>query len=300
MKQNFLNSTKRLKQDFVDYFSSKGYSYQTNQSIVPSDKHNLLFVNAGIVTMIDNIEGLEQGKMISIQGCLRLSGKHNDLNSIGESYSHHTYFEMAGHFVWGEKNLIFTLRDAIEFLNTQGLSSEQLFLTYHPDHQWIKENKTSIPHCDWREDSSNEWSAGEYGYHGYCVEIYLKSQYNAKNFDLEIWNCVYVDRYVTQEGVVKSLKQPYLDSGLGLSRLESIINKTYNSYLNLDMKLIVNLVTSFFPKLSPVLRKIVADHFKSIFYIFQEKVTLGHNERGYILKKLIQARKYLKIVKSKN
>lgn len=273
-----------LKRAYADFFIGKGYTKFAHRSIVEGDNKELLFVNAGIVPMQKVIEGSPDGRYFSMQGCLRLSGKHNDLTEIGGSVRHHTYFEMAGHFLWGKDQelIVDGINSALGFLSSVGIERSRLFITYHPQHSAFLAvaQEFGLPA---RVDEENVWSAGEYGYTGHCVEIYYTAD---SGYELELWNCVFVDRYRAEDGSTAPCEKPFLDSGMGIARLLSVLSGHFDTYLNEDIKELGALLGNH--TLPEHCLRVFTDNMRSVVIILNEGVLPGPRGRGYVLRKLLR------------
>lgn len=282
---------------FLGFMFQKGYlvvpSYNLTQGATDT---GLLFVNAGIIPVKHLMNGSKVLKFASCQGCVRVSGKHNDVNEIGFSDRHHTYFEMLGHFCTKECDPREVLLDALNFLTLQGIPYDRLRLRYHLEAENLRkvvfELSNELGTLTPVEDVSNEWSAGEVGYLGYCVEI----DYKFDSIELEIWNLVFVDRDRDEAGNVRDIGTLFLDSGMGVSRLCSVIRhvkgevEEIDTYLNDDLtglsRLSSELLSECKPKREMV--RVLVDHLRCCVVMLFNNVQPSNVSHGYVLRKLLR------------
>jgi alanyl-tRNA synthetase len=227
-----------IRQKFLDYFNSKGHEVVASSSLVPSNDPTLLFTNAGMVQFKDLFLGAEQRsykRATSSQRCVRAGGKHNDLENVGYTARHHTFFEMLGNFSFGD----YFKRDAIhyawEFLTVElGLPKDKLWVTVFRDDDeaaeiWVKDIGVSADRVTRLGEKSNFWAMGDTGPCGPCTEIFFDhgdevaggppgSPDEDGDRYIEIWNLVFMqfDRQV--DGVLVPLPKPSVDTGMGLER----------------------------------------------------------------------------------
>jgi alanyl-tRNA synthetase len=302
-----MTSYSLLKNKFFEFFTCKGYQHLPSSHLILDDPH-LLFTVAGMVQFKDiflrNIPKTHD-RVITVQKCLRVGGKHNDLDNVGFTKRHNTFFEMMGHFAfyddgYSKFNII---KDAVDFLVSVGLSMEKMWVTI--DHQddecyeiWsqiIDKNKII------REPSGeNFWSMGEEGPCGFCTEILYDRQYN-HDYDeinhgdvlkdgerfLEVWNIVFMTKIRTQ-GVIKDTPGLSIDTGMGLERLLSIIENVDTNFETSVFTPIINAMKVFIPHGPDYIYKICADHLRSAVFLLAEGLRPSGEKQGYILKKIIR------------
>ncbi|GHO84572.1 alanine--tRNA ligase [Dictyobacter formicarum] len=307
-----------IRRTFLDYFQQKQHTYLSSSPLVLSSDKSLLFVNAGMVPFKNVFLGQEQRPYVracSSQKCLRVSGKHNDLESVGVSPRHHTFFEMLGNFSFGD----YFKQEAIHYaweLLTQvfHLPVERLWVTvYHED-----EESARI----WEEvgvqrerilsfgDEDNFWSMGEIGPCGPSSEIHYyrgsdpskqrPEGVNSSDDDyMEIWNLVFMQYNRDEQGTLTPLSAFSVDTGMGLERLTMALQGVQNSYeTDLFMPILQRLLElnrqdrAHYLQHSSVYNAI-ADHSRAMAFLIADHIVPGNNGRDYVLRRLIRRAAYL-------
>ncbi|MBF0207963.1 MAG: alanine--tRNA ligase, partial [Oligoflexia bacterium] len=247
---------REIRKKFIDYFSRKGHEHVQPSSLVPLNDPTILFTNAGMNQFKDYFTGKCSApfkKAISIQKCVRAGGKHNDLENVGLTARHHTFFEMLGNFSFGDYFKKEAITYAWEFLTEiLKIDSQRLFVTIHlsDDEAFeIWQKCVGLPKEKiFRKDKPNFWEMGEYGPCGPCSEIYYDhgKKYSDPNFNLgtlpdgadilddelryvEIWNLVFMQYEKKPEGTF-DLPSPSIDTGMGLERLAAVMQGHYWNY----------------------------------------------------------------------
>lgn len=310
----------QVKKEFIEFFKSKGHQEVESASLIPANDPTLLFVNAGMVPFKDYFTGIKtppHRRATSIQKCVRAGGKHNDLENVGFTARHHTFFEMLGNFSFGD----YFKKDAIifawEFLTqTLKLDPSRLYISVHEsDHEayqlWQTEVGVDKERIFFRGDKDNFWSMGETGPCGPSSEIFydhgveytdpaLKGQKLDCLLDdelryVEIWNLVFMqfERYLDESGKLqqRELPSPSVDTGAGLERLMACMDQKYNNY---DTSLFEHLRTTlenltglkYEKALQPM--RVVLDHIRSVTFLLSDGVLPSNEGRGYVLRRIIR------------
>ena len=315
-----------IRKKFVEFFIKNQHHILPSSSLIPDKDPSLLFVNAGMNQFKEVFLGLKPLKevfsfaglpspahqnAITIQKCLRVGGKHNDLEAVGETPFHHTFFEMLGNFSFGAyfKNKAIAL--AWEFLTKEmKIPTENLWVSVHEKDETsfqIWEKEQNIPkHKILRfGDKDNFWQMGETGPCGFCTEIHY---FNGKTAQpqpeqlTEVWNLVFMEFYDKETGEREKLTVPCVDTGMGLERLCSILqNKKSNYHTDLFSEIILSLEKTsgcsydFEEKSQTEQQKafrVLADHSRAICFLIAEDVVPGNEKESYILRRIIRRALY--------
>lgn len=308
-------SGKEIREKFIRYFESKGHTHVSSSSLVPHDDPTLLFTNAGMNQFKDVFLGLEKrsySRAVTSQKCVRAGGKHNDLDTVGRTARHHTFFEMLGNFSFGD----YFKRDAItfawEFLTKEvGLPEDKLYVTIYLDDDeafQLWQELTPVP----KEriirlgEKDNFWSMGDTGPCGPCSEI-LIDRGEEKKCDapicaigecdcdrwLEIWNLVFMQYNRDEEGKLTPLPRPSIDTGMGLERITSVVQNVDSNY---DTDLIKPLIAKmedicqkeYIPDQRGFPFRVIADHARSCTFLISDGVLPGNEGRGYVLRRILR------------
>jgi alanyl-tRNA synthetase len=307
-----------IREKFFSFFGKYGHKKVASSSLIPADDPSLLFTNAGMNQFKDCFLGKEKRsytRVVSIQKCVRAGGKHNDLDNVGFTDRHLTFFEMMGNFSFGDYFKEEAIRFAWEFL-TQVLSIDQsrLYVTvFHDDQEsrslWKKITGLSDERITGLGADSNFWQMGDIGPCGPCSEIFYDrgpsfgcqdvSKCKTVACDcsrfLEIWNLVFMQFERQQDGVLKPLQSPGVDTGMGLERLSVVLEKTDSVFLtSLFIPLIQEIETlsgKEYAKQSPMVKAafhVLADHLRSSALIIADGGIPSNEGRGYVLRKIIR------------
>ena len=242
----------KVRKTFLDYFKNKNHEVVESSSLIPRNDPSLLFTNAGMVPFKDVLLGVEKrsySRAVSSQKCLRVGGKHNDLDNVGYTSRHHTFFEMLGNFSFGD----YFKKEAIYFawellIDKYSIPKEKLWITVHREDQesediWINDIGINQSRISRLGDEDNFWTMGDTGPCGPCSEIFydygpnLKGNPPAEGSDtgdrfVEIQNLVFAQFDRSENGNLKSLPSPCVDTGMGLERMASVLQgKTDNCLL---------------------------------------------------------------------
>lgn len=308
-----------IRQAFLKFFESKGHQIETSSSLVPADDPTLLFTNAGMNQFKDCFLGMEKRpytRATTSQKCVRAGGKHNDLENVGYTARHHTFFEMLGNFSFGDYFKQDAINFAWEFLTSKeymGIPTEKLYVTvYATDDEafdiWTKEIGVPEAHMIRIGDnkgapyaSDNFWAMGDTGPCGPCTEIFYDHgadiegglpgtpEEDGDRF-IEIWNVVFMQFNRTADGEMKPLPAPSVDTGMGLERISAVMQDVHANY---EIDLFQNLLKAVADAVgcanddNPSL-KVVADHIRSCSFLIADGVMPSNEGRGYVLRRIIR------------
>ena len=305
--------TAEIRQKFLDFYASKGHAIEQSSSLIPHNDKTLLFVNAGMVPFKDVFSGLEKRpytRAVSCQRCVRAGGKHNDLENVGYTARHHTFFEMLGNFSFGDYFKREAIQYAWEFLTVElGLPKEKLWVSvFEEDDEaeaiWVNEigfPKNRISRCGAKD---NFWQMGDTGPCGPSSEIFYDHGEDIAGGPpghadedgdryIEIWNLVFTQYDKQEDGYLKPLDAPCVDTGMGLERLAAVLQHKNNNY-DIDSfqsltKSIVNLTpTDQSVKQDNASVRVIADHIRSTAFMVVDGVIPSNEGRGYVLRRIIR------------
>lgn len=308
-KQSFLSSN-QIRQAFLDYFHEKGHQVVPSSSLVPGNDPTLLFTNAGMVQFKDVFLGKDSRsytRATSSQKCVRAGGKHNDLENVGYTARHHTFFEMLGNFSFGDYFKRDAIRFAWEFL-TQilELPASRLWVTVYKDDDeaaaiWLQEIGVSPERFSRCGEEDNFWSMGDTGPCGPCTEIFYDHGADipggppgsaGAELDryIEIWNLVFMQFNRDKQGILHPLPKPSVDTGMGLERITAVMQGVHDNYsIDIFKHLIqhIHQLTPQTPVEHPSL-KVIADHIRSCAFLVADGVIPSNEGRGYVLRRIIR------------
>ncbi|GAB1257047.1 alanine--tRNA ligase [Aurantivibrio plasticivorans] len=298
-----------IRQAFLDYFAKQDHTVVPSSSLVPGNDPTLLFTNAGMVQFKDAFLGLEQRpytRATSSQRCVRAGGKHNDLENVGYTARHHTFFEMLGNFSFGDYFKEDAIRFAWEFLTeVLKLPAERLWVTVHISDDeaadiWIKKMGVDPARFS-RLDEDNFWQMGDTGPCGPCSEIFYDHGEDvpggppgSENDDLdryiEVWNLVFMQYERQADGSLKNLPKPSVDTGMGLERIAAVMQGVHNNYeIDLFQALLSAAAKVTGTKdLSNQSLRVIADHIRSCSFLIADGVIPSNEGRGYVLRRIIR------------
>ena len=310
-------SSKEIRQAFLDFFASKGHQVVASSSLVPAGDPTLLFTNAGMNQFKDVFLGFDKrpySRAASSQKCVRAGGKHNDLENVGYTARHHTFFEMLGNFSFGDYFKHDAIHYAWELLTeVYKLPKERLMVTVYAEDDeaydiWHKE--IGIPaekivrigdNKGARYASDNFWMMGDTGPCGPCTEIFYdhgdkhwggppgSPEEDGDRF-IEIWNNVFMQFNRDEAGVMHKLPKPSVDTGMGLERISAVLQGVHANYeIDLFQTLIAAAAreTKATDLSSPSL-KVLADHIRACSFLIADGVIPGNEGRGYVLRRIIR------------
>ena len=298
-----------IRDAFLNYFASKQHKIMPSSSLVPGNDPTLLFTNAGMVQFKDVFLGEDRrdyNRAVSSQRCVRAGGKHNDLENVGYTARHHTFFEMLGNFSFGD----YFKRDAIAFAwqfltQVLELPKERLWVTVHISDDeaaeiWINEIGVDPARLS-RLDEDNFWQMGDTGPCGPCTEIFWDhgedipggppgSEDDDLDRYIEIWNLVFMQFERDSSGKMTPLPKPSIDTGMGLERIAAVMQGVHNNY---DIDLFQHLIKSAAQiigctDLQENSLKVVADHIRSCAFLVVDGVEPSNEGRGYVLRRIIR------------
>lgn len=303
-------STAQIRQAFLDFFGQYGHQSVSSSSLVPHDDPTLLFTNAGMNQFKDVFLGAEQRqytRAVSSQRCVRAGGKHNDLDNVGYTARHHTFFEMLGNFSFGD----YFKQDAIKFAWTfltqeLGLPAEKLLVTVYAEDDEafsIWENEIGLPaeKIIRIATSDNFWSMGDTGPCGPCSEIFYdhgehiwggvpgSPEEDGDRF-IEIWNLVFMQYNKSADGSMEPLPKPSIDTGMGLERISAILQNVHSNYeIDIFQALIKAAAhTVGTQDLNDKSLRVIADHIRSCSFLICDGVMPSNEGRGYVLRRIIR------------
>jgi len=296
----------QVRQSFLNYFKNKNHKILPSSGLVPKGDDSLLFTNAGMVQFKETFLGLDNRdySATTSQKCLRVGGKHNDLENVGFTTRHQTFFEMLGNFSFGEYFKEKAIEYAWEFLTEElKLPEDRLWVTVHKDDKeseeiWLKKIGVSSTRLAKLGDDDNFWSMGDTGPCGPCSEIFFD---NGKNFDgnapgegdtgeryIEIWNLVFMEFNRDSNGKLSSLPVKCVDTGMGLERMCSVMQEVGSNF-DIDIfKSLKNLMSKHFTEPNDQSLNVLADHLRAIFFLMAENIIPSNEGRGYVLRRLIR------------
>ena len=312
--------TSELRQKFLKFFESKGHTIVRSSSLVPHDDPTLLFTNAGMNQFKDVFLGFDKrpyNRATTAQKCVRAGGKHNDLENVGYTARHHTFFEMMGNFSFGD----YFKRDAIhfawEFLTSPewlNIPKEKLLATVYAEDDeayniWL--NEIGMPaerivrigdNKGAKYASDNFWQMGDTGPCGPCSEIFYDhgeeiwggipgSPEEDGDRWIEIWNCVFMQFNRDEQGNMNPLPKPSVDTGMGLERMAAVMQHVHSNY-EIDLfqdllKAVARETGAPFSMDEPSL-KVIADHIRSCSFLIADGVMPSNEGRGYVLRRIIR------------
>ncbi|MEZ0361821.1 MAG: alanine--tRNA ligase [Hydrogenobacter sp.] len=298
-------STDEIRELFLSFFEQKGHTRVRSASLVPESDPTLLFVNAGMVPFKNVFLGIERRpytRAVSCQKCLRVSGKHNDLESVGYTSRHHTFFEMLGNFSFGDYFKKEAIEYAWEFVTQRlKLPCEKLYITVFKDDEEaysIWRDHIGIPEERiWKMgEEDNFWQMGETGPCGPSSEIHYDRGEGLEGGEryLEIWNLVFMQYSKNPDGTLTPLPKPNIDTGMGLERIASVLQGTKTNY---EIDIIRPLIT-FGEELSgkaygesfetDVALRVIADHLRAVTFAVSDGVLLSNVGRGYVIRRILR------------
>ena len=305
-----MSSSAELRQAFLDFFKEHDHEVVASASLVPADDPTLLFVNAGMVPFKDVFLGKEQRvcpRATSSQRCVRAGGKHNDLENVGYTARHHTFFEMLGNFSFGDYFKREAIGYAWEFLTgVLKLSPERLWVTVFDEDDeaadiWLNEIKVNPAHFSRIGARDNFWSMGETGPCGPCSEIFYDHGPDIAGGPpgtpdedgdryVEIWNLVFMQYDRDADGELHPLPKPSVDTGMGLERLAAVMQGVHSNYdIDLFQQLIKSAATiTATDDLSNNSLRVLADHIRSCAFLIVDGVLPSNEGRGYVLRRIIR------------
>lgn len=301
--------TVEIREAFLAYFEQQQHQRVPSSSLVPGNDPTLLFTNAGMVQFKDTFLGSDPRsyhRATSSQRCVRAGGKHNDLENVGYTARHHTFFEMLGNFSFGDYFKRDAIRFAWEFLTeTLSLPPERLWVTVHitddeAEAIWINDIGFPKERIS-RLDEDNFWQMGDTGPCGPCSEIFYDhgedvpggppgSEDDDLDRYIEIWNLVFMQYNRDAQGEMHPLPKPSVDTGMGLERIAAVLQNVHSNYeIDLFQALIGEAARVLHVKdLEEKSLRVIADHIRSCAFLIVDGVMPGNEGRGYVLRRIIR------------
>lgn len=299
-----------IRETFLNFFAQRGHEIVPSSSLVPGNDPTLLFTNAGMVQFKDTFLGDEvrpYNRATSSQRCVRAGGKHNDLENVGYTARHHTFFEMLGNFSFGDYFKKEAIQYAWEFLTVElGLPAEKLWVTVYKDDKeaeaiWFDEIKIDPTRFSRLGEKDNFWAMGDTGPCGPCSEIFYDHGEDVPGGPpgspdedgdryIEIWNLVFMQYERKADGSLKPLPKPSVDTGAGLERVAAVLQDVHNNYeIDLFQALLKDIakVTGVADTTNTSLR-VIADHIRSCSFLIVDGVIPSNEGRGYVLRRIIR------------
>src|SRR6056297_191933 len=315
---NSMKTANDIRRTFLDYFKARGHEVVPSSPLVPANDPTLLFTNAGMVQFKDVFLGQDKrpyARAASSQRCVRAGGKHNDLENVGYTARHHTFFEMLGNFSFGDYFKGEAIRYAWGFLTEElGIPAERLWVTVYQDDDeaadiWLREIGV-VPERFGRigdkpggrpYESDNFWSRGDTGPCGPCSEIFYDhgpdipggtpgSPEEDGDRYIEIWNLVFMQFDRAADGSMTPLPKPCVDTGMGLERLAAVLQGVHSNY---EIDLFRHLIAAAAEKtgtddLEQASLKVIADHIRACAFLIADGILPANDGRGYVLRRIIR------------
>ena len=305
-----MKSSADIRKIFLDFFQQQGHQIVASSPLVPANDPTLLFTNAGMVQFKELFLGEEKrsySRAVTSQRCVRAGGKHNDLENVGYTARHHTFFEMLGNFSFGDYFKREAIQYAWQFLTvTLALPADKLWITVFEDDDeaasiWIDEMGVNPSRISRIGAKDNFWSMGDTGPCGPCSEIFYDhgpdvaggppgtAEEDGDRY-IEIWNLVFMQYDRASDGSLTDLPKPSVDTGMGLERLVAVLQNVHNNY---DIDLFRHLIDSI-QELSGTedpthtSLRVVADHIRSCSFMITDGVQPSNEGRGYVLRRIIR------------
>ena len=300
--------TKELRQAFLDFYKSKGHTIVDSSSLVPINDETLLFTNAGMVQFKDVFLGTDKRKYTSAatsQRCIRAGGKHNDLENVGYTLRHHTFFEMLGNFSFGDYFKEEAIEFAWEFLtDVLKLPEDKLWISVYKDDDeaakiWEESIGINPDRIVRLGDEDNFWSMGDTGPCGPCSEIYFDhgdhipgtppgSDGDEGDRFVEIWNLVFMQFNRDSSGNMTQLPKPSVDTGMGLERIAAVMQDVNSNYKTDLFKSLIEASVNLLKDDGNVSHKVIADHIRSTSFLIADGVIPENEGRGYVLRRILR------------
>lgn len=298
-----------IRQAFLDYFNQQGHEVVSSSPLIPANDPTLLFTNAGMVQFKDVFLGDDKrnySRATTAQRCVRAGGKHNDLENVGYTARHHTFFEMLGNFSFGDYFKHDAIRFAWTFLTeVLGLPKEKLWVTvHHSDDEAEKIWKEEIgvdPERFSKLDEDNFWAMGDTGPCGPCTEIFFDhgesvwggppgSPEEDGDRYIEIWNVVFMQYNRSADGAMTPLPRPSVDTGMGLERIAAVMQGVHSNYeIDLFQRLLSATAEAVGTQdMDNKSLRVIADHIRSTAFLITDGVTPSNEGRGYVLRRIMR------------
>lgn len=307
-------SAHAIRRAFLDFFHERGHRVVPSHGLIPPGDPTLYFINAGMVPFKDVFTGerkVDDTRAVSCQKCLRVSGKHNDLENVGHTPRHHTFFEMLGNFSFGDYFKAEAIQYGWSFLvDVLELPADYLHVTIYPGDEearrhWLDD--VGIPAERLHEDPENLWAMGDTGPCGRCSEIHIDlgvlmsdaepvawDDPRAEERFLELWNLVFMESEALDDGSTRPLPSPSIDTGMGLERVAAVVQ---GSSSNFDTDLFVPIIEAVAERAgvrygadedTDVALRVIADHSRATAFLVADGVYPENEGRGYVLRRIMR------------
>lgn len=300
-----------IRGGFLDYFRARGHEIVASSPLVPADDPSLLFTNAGMVQFKDVFLGLDKRpytRAASSQACIRAGGKHNDLDNVGYTARHHTFFEMLGNFSFGDYFKRQAIMYAWDFLTKElSIPERRLWVTvFNEDKEaediWLNQLGVSEQRFSRCGEDDNFWQMADTGPCGPCSEIFYDhgGQFagappgvTGEEGDryVEIWNLVFTQYDRSANGDLQAIPSPSVDTGMGLERITAVLQNVHNNY-DIDVfKSLIESIRGLIPggvAVTPEPLRVIADHMRSCAFLIAEGIMPGNEGRAYVLRRIIR------------
>ncbi len=303
-------TSNELRQAFLDFFRDHGHEVVASSPLVPGNDPTLLFTNAGMVQFKDVFTGDDKrsySTAATSQRCVRAGGKHNDLENVGYTARHHTFFEMLGNFSFGDYFKREAIQYAWEFLTkTLELPEERLWVTVFEDDDeaadiWLEEMKVDPARFSRMGEKDNFWAMGDTGPCGPCSEIFFDHGPEVEGGPpgsadedgdryVEVWNLVFMQFDRSADGEMKPLPKPSVDTGMGLERIAAVMQQVHSNY---QIDLFAHIIQAAADELgvkndASSSLNVIADHIRACAFLIVDGVLPGNEGRGYVLRRIIR------------
>ena len=303
-------TSNEIREAFLQFFADHDHEIVSSSPLVPGNDPTLLFTNAGMVQFKDVFLGEDKRsykRAATSQRCVRAGGKHNDLENVGYTARHHTFFEMLGNFSFGDYFKREAIRYAWDFLTgTLGLPPEKLWVTVYKDDEeaeaiWLEEMKIDPERFSKLGEKDNFWAMGDTGPCGPCSEIFYDhgpaveggppgSPDEDGDRYIEVWNLVFMQYDRSADGTLTPLPKPSVDTGMGLERIAAVMQHVHSNY---EIDLFANLIEAIADTLGvendgSSSLNVIADHIRACSFLVVDGVLPGNEGRGYVLRRIIR------------
>lgn len=290
----------QVRQSFLDFFQKNGHIVVDSGPIVLEPTNDLLFANAGMVQFKDIFVGTREkfaSRVATSQYCLRAGGKHNDLENVGFTTRHHTFFEMLGNFSFGD----YFKEDAIKFAweyitKVLAIPKERLYITVYKGDTtsadlWRKCASIKRSNLILKGYKDNFWTMGDVGPCGFCSELFYDRgpEYTSIDRYVELWNLVFIEYIKTYTGTMEKLSTSYIDTGMGLERVTSVVQGVYDNYLIDVFEFLIQDFSHFlrsFDRKSSL--RVLADHARACLFLITVGLQPSSTGAGYVLRRIIR------------
>ena len=303
-------TTNELRQSFLDYFQDRGHEQVSSAPLVPANDPTLLFTNAGMVQFKEVFLGREERKIrraVTSQRCVRAGGKHNDLENVGYTARHHTFFEMLGNFSFGDYFKLEAIEYAWEYVTgVLGLPPERLWCTVYTEDDeaadlWLRHIGVDPARFGRMGEKDNFWAMGDTGPCGPCSEIFYdhgpgvaggppgSADEDGDRF-VEIWNLVFMQFDRNEDGELIPLPKPSVDTGMGLERLAAVMQGVHSNYETDLFRNLIRDAMEVTKTAQPEHRslRVIADHIRASSFLIVDGVVPGNEQRSYVLRRIIR------------